>query len=286
MSKKRFIGIGLLVVFLISLNGLSHYGKSVKLNQFEFAGKLASEGDYVGAVLEYKRFIHLYPEDSLTAQAEKEIRRLEFVNPFMVAFTFVKAIIGEDYKKAYSCLSKETTKEIDYLEFERLLREFRRIIEAILQEDKIREIFLKEDEDWKINLSKEAIDNIRRLQKTKGEILGQIKERETEKNLGTLRAAIIVYYGDNEGIYPLTLDVQSHRDPRDETQALPPFVGKYIDSIPPAKLREGVPNNDSNKVHYGTKPNNLGGWLYNPTDGTIKINSTYKDSKGIPYSEY
>ncbi|MBU1706129.1 hypothetical protein KKG19_05400 [Patescibacteria group bacterium] len=106
------------------------------------------------------------------------------------------------------------------------------------------------------------------------------KERESGETgvgeLGALRSAVVGYYGMYE------------KWPNPLTEII---TAGIIKEIPPARLREGVPNNDSNKVHYGTDPfhddlNDQGGWLYDPEDGVIIINSTHKDTKGRPYSDY
>ncbi|PKN01511.1 MAG: hypothetical protein CVU77_04275 [Elusimicrobia bacterium HGW-Elusimicrobia-1] len=102
------------------------------------------------------------------------------------------------------------------------------------------------------------------------------KEESIKGNLGALRTALTIYYSDNDGVYPETLDA---------------LVPRYIEAIPDADTGiEGFPV--TNKVRYGKEPDSRGGWLYNndkkDTDwiNLIYINCNEKDTKGAPMSGY
>jgi uncharacterized RDD family membrane protein YckC/type II secretory pathway pseudopilin PulG len=112
------------------------------------------------------------------------------------------------------------------------------------------------------------------------QMLEKSREGSTKGNLGSLKAALSIYYGDHQGKWPKDLEKD--------------LVPKYIDKIPPVKATGAfVANSKSpvgNKVTLarpGKVPTQSGaGWLYDPALGKIYINSTVKDSKGIPYSFY
>lgn len=115
------------------------------------------------------------------------------------------------------------------------------------------------------------------------DLVDKAREGATKGNLGAIRGAIVIFYGDNEGRYPLTLDTRRSEWPGYTAR---PFVTDYIEVMPEAKLRRGHPGADSRAVTYGATPTTTGGWLYNATTGAVMINSTGLDSKGIPYSSY
>lgn len=96
-------------------------------------------------------------------------------------------------------------------------------------------------------------------------------------NLSALRAAIQVYYGDMEGVFPETLSVLTEKS-------------KYITAIPfitppghakasnAVKMVSGVKNVDD----LAAKVDDAGGWLYvndkdSPLYGTVVINCNHKD---------
>jgi len=96
-------------------------------------------------------------------------------------------------------------------------------------------------------------------------------------NLSALRSAIQVYYGDNEGLFPVNLSALTDRS-------------KYISSIPfiappghkkpsnAVKLVSGV----KSMADIANHVDDAGGWLYvndktSPQFGTIVINCSHKD---------
>jgi hypothetical protein len=98
-------------------------------------------------------------------------------------------------------------------------------------------------------------------------------------NLGAMRSALSIYYGDTEGNYPFHIS-ELTRD------------GRYLSSIPKAKIRaKGRVHKDSNRVRYGKSPTDEGGWLYNnestdPNYGTLIVNCTHTDYRGNVWSTY
>jgi prepilin-type N-terminal cleavage/methylation domain-containing protein len=112
------------------------------------------------------------------------------------------------------------------------------------------------------------------------ELIRKSGEGATKGNLGSIRSALTIYYGDMEGNYPT--------DPAALT-----IAGKYLSSIPLAK----TPNyhTDNSAVRLGDMTVNTeddsGGWIYDsaPTDqyyGTVFVNCTNTDTKGSRWLSY
>ena len=110
-------------------------------------------------------------------------------------------------------------------------------------------------------------------------MLEKAKEGATKGNLGALKSAISIYYGDNEGDWPDQL------------------AGKfddYMDRIPPVKVKHPGAGfqlaGDSNAVTVhlttATFATNTDGWRYNSQTGDIWLNNAQTDSKGTNYSYY
>jgi prepilin-type N-terminal cleavage/methylation domain-containing protein len=113
------------------------------------------------------------------------------------------------------------------------------------------------------------------------DLIRKSKEGATKGNLGAVRSALSIYYGDLEGNYPTD----------DLTQMT--VSGKFLPELPQAK----TPNYhiDSNGVIAGASQavvvTNVGGWAYvnNNTDqswGNIWVNCTDTDSKGSVWTSY
>jgi len=111
------------------------------------------------------------------------------------------------------------------------------------------------------------------------------REAATRGNMGTLRSAIALYYGDAEGIYPNLLATSSEYS-----------FSKYImDRVPPVKAtHSGVglgtvesPSGTDIEYNLNEAVTATGsGWRYSPLTGKIYVNSTATDSKGDAYSTY
>lgn len=101
---------------------------------------------------------------------------------------------------------------------------------------------------------------------------GNITSREsaTKGNLGALRSAVAIYYGDKEGKWPSYATIIS-KD-----------FNAYINPIPPEKIT------GSNKIVK--KFDGTGGWYYvtqkGSEQGNVYLNLDGKDSRGTPYKDY
>ena len=119
------------------------------------------------------------------------------------------------------------------------------------------------------------------------DLINKSKEGATKGALSSVRSALQVYYGDNEGWFPTDSDF---------TQSLL-LNSKYINEIPVAKLpTTGHPDTKAVSIFSsstvsgvfsgGTGTNDAGGWAYfnNPTVasiwGTFVANCTHEDIKG------
>lgn len=112
------------------------------------------------------------------------------------------------------------------------------------------------------------------------DILRRATEGATRGNLGTIRAAVHIYYADTEGLYPESLGYLSQNS-------------KYLRRIPEAELN-GY-HADSNAVHEGpgitTQASDAGGWHYNgvpgdPNYGTVWVNCTHTDAASTVWTAY
>jgi prepilin-type N-terminal cleavage/methylation domain-containing protein len=107
-------------------------------------------------------------------------------------------------------------------------------------------------------------------------LIRKSNEGASKGNLGSIRGALSIYYGDLEGQYPN--DVGSLT-----------VGGKYLSAVPNAK----APNyhGDTSALVNGTGATDSGGWTYNNTTGdanmgTLWVNCTHTDTKGSTWTEY
>ncbi|PIP82020.1 MAG: hypothetical protein CO113_00515 [Elusimicrobia bacterium CG_4_9_14_3_um_filter_62_55] len=111
------------------------------------------------------------------------------------------------------------------------------------------------------------------------ELIRKSNEGATKGNLGAVRSALSIFYGDTRGVYP------AH-------PALLTLEGRYLAELPKAKTPQYHP--DSNAVVLGLGKSDLndqGGWLFiaDPADedyGTMFVNCTHTDSKGVRWFAY
>jgi len=112
------------------------------------------------------------------------------------------------------------------------------------------------------------------------QMLEKSREGATKGNLGSIESAMSIYYGDHQGQWPANLEKD--------------LVPKYLAAIPPVKATgafvaggKSPVGNSVTPVVRGQAPTTSGsGWLYDSALGKVYVNSTVKDSKGVPYSFY
>src|SRR5882672_7157395 len=96
-------------------------------------------------------------------------------------------------------------------------------------------------------------------------------EGASKGNLGSIRSALSIYYGDLEGQYPTNLTSLT-------------ISAKYLAEVPQAK----APNYHSDlstPVEGVSSSNDAGGWVFNnitgdPNLGSLMVNCTHTDTKG------
>ncbi len=111
------------------------------------------------------------------------------------------------------------------------------------------------------------------------ELIRKSSEGASKGNLGALRSAMSIYYGDMEGTYPANVAALT-------------IGGKYLTVIPPAK----APNYHADTggvvlLSASANPSDAGGWYYNDeltnaNVGSVLVNCTHTDTKGTVWTGY
>jgi len=102
-------------------------------------------------------------------------------------------------------------------------------------------------------------------------------EALTKGNLGAIRSALSIYYGDNEGVYPMdNLDSITNNN-------------RYLVKIPIARIQPY--HTDTAVVTPELFPSETGGWSYNNTEddlgwGSFRVGCVHQDVRGVVWSTY
>ncbi|OGR87801.1 MAG: hypothetical protein A3J74_02015 [Elusimicrobia bacterium RIFCSPHIGHO2_02_FULL_57_9] len=107
-------------------------------------------------------------------------------------------------------------------------------------------------------------------------LIRKSQEGAGKGNLGSIRSALSIYYGDMEGIYPSLLESLT-------------LNGKYLSALPAAKTPPY--HADSATVRTETTPTDGVGWSYNATtgnanEGTVLVGCTHTDTKSSQWTTY
>ena len=99
----------------------------------------------------------------------------------------------------------------------------------------------------------------------------------TKGNLGTIRSAISIYYGDNDAFYP------------SDNLSTITSSARYLLNIPITRIIPYHP--DRSQVTAETTPTETGGWSYNnsasnPAWGSVVVGCTHQDSRNQIWSTY
>jgi len=120
------------------------------------------------------------------------------------------------------------------------------------------------------------------------QLIDKAREAGARGNLGALRSAIAIYYGDNKGQWPQSLDTSGFSA---SGESFPAFVPTYMSKIPKATLQRSNPHNNTNTIDYTTTEQNLyiskgqitdlGGWIYSSRSGDCRINCNQRDTVSV-----
>jgi prepilin-type N-terminal cleavage/methylation domain-containing protein len=108
------------------------------------------------------------------------------------------------------------------------------------------------------------------------ELIRKSNEGATKGNLGTIRSALTLYFGDSEGQYPSDISALT--------------VGaRYIAALPTAKIPSYHP--DASAVTMAIASNDGAGWVYDNVSndsnmGSVWVNCTHTDTKGSSWTTY
>jgi len=107
-------------------------------------------------------------------------------------------------------------------------------------------------------------------------LLRKAHEGAGKGNLGSIRSALNVYYGDMEGLFPGDLTALT-------------VNARYLAILPPAKAPDYHP--ETSAVTQGTGPDDGGGWAYSAVGtavdfGTVWVNCTHTDTRGTSWTAY
>ena len=107
------------------------------------------------------------------------------------------------------------------------------------------------------------------------DLIRKSNEGSTKGNLGALKGALAVYYGQNEGSYP--------------SDTLASMTPNYLANIPTSN--EPPYHSKVATVANATAANDSGGWMYDnantdSTWGTLWVNCTHTDTKGTAWNTY
>lgn len=107
-------------------------------------------------------------------------------------------------------------------------------------------------------------------------LIRKSSEGASKGNLGAIRSALSIYYGDLEGTYPSNM-------------ASLTVAGKYLTAVPVSKS----PNYhaDTSTIVNQTSSNDGAGWSYNndasnANFGTVWVNCTHTDTKTTVWTVY
>ena len=117
-------------------------------------------------------------------------------------------------------------------------------------------------------------------------LVAKSQEGRTKANLGTIRSALSIYYGDSEGWYPVAATGAN--------LAVLTTGGRYLQAVPNADLPKTVNNagHASTAVESAITATDPSGWLYDnggagsSTWGRVVVGCTHNDLRGIIWSSY
>jgi len=117
-------------------------------------------------------------------------------------------------------------------------------------------------------------------------LVSKSQEGRTKANLGTIRSALSIYYGDTEGWYPMEAGTAA---------GIPSLTlgGKYLSVMPNADLPRTTQSDGHGSMALTVNaPTDAGGWYYNnggagsTTWGSVLVNCQHTDLRNASWSTY
>ncbi len=114
------------------------------------------------------------------------------------------------------------------------------------------------------------------------ELIRKSSEGASKGNVGSIRSALSIYYGDLEGVYPANVAALT-------------ISGKYLSEVPKAKAPNYHPDSSTPVLASASaSPNDSSGsmgWWYNDVGtssnfGQLMVNCTHTDTKGTVWTNY
>jgi len=116
-------------------------------------------------------------------------------------------------------------------------------------------------------------------------LVSKSQEGRTKANLGTIRSALSIYYGDTEGWYP---------NAATNNLASLSISNRYLQVVPNSDLPKTTTNVGHQAVNTendSSTPLDTGGWNYDNTNGSntwgkVVVNCLHKDQRGALWTSY
>ena len=110
------------------------------------------------------------------------------------------------------------------------------------------------------------------------ELIRKSSEGASKGNLGAIRSAMAIYYGDMEGIYPSNMTALT-------------LNGKYLTTIPTSRAPNYHADSSGVTLFSVAGMTDVGGWSYNDiatsaNSGNVLVSCTHTDTKGTIWSGY
>ena len=110
------------------------------------------------------------------------------------------------------------------------------------------------------------------------DLIRKSNEGASKGNLGSIRSALSIYYGDLEGVYPVDMNSLT-------------INGKYMTAIPKAKTPNYHADTATASQAGTTAVNDAGGWAYDNVNtdsnfGSLWVNCTHTDTKSSIWTTY
>ena len=116
------------------------------------------------------------------------------------------------------------------------------------------------------------------------QMLEKAKEGATKGNIGAMKSASEIYYGNWQGVWPTTLWASAAFTFSQNLDNVP--LVKVTGAFAPAGSTSPSGNVVTYTTQLGVPGGQSSGWMYDSSGGYIYVNSTLADSQNMAYSFY